>query len=101
MSAPAVNLKHLVVDIQCSTGIRYNDPKPPSTRHQAYAAHKVSPLVVRVLGEARFSQSLVTCQNLWEDWDALSLTKDDGQSEPIRIVAHLHHVLDRSTSGAV
>lgn len=57
MSAPAMNLKHLLADIQCSAGVRYNDPKTPSTRQQAYAAHKASLLVVRVLGEARFSQN--------------------------------------------
>ncbi|NBZ89801.1 hypothetical protein [Stagnihabitans tardus] len=53
-SAPGLNLKHLLADIQCGAGVRYNDPKTPSTRQQAYAAHKASLLVVRVLGEAKY-----------------------------------------------
>lgn len=55
-SAPGLNLKHLLADIQCGAGVRYNDPKTPSTRRQAYGAHKASMLVVRVLGDAKFSQ---------------------------------------------
>lgn len=57
ISWPSLALKHLLADIQCSAGVRYNDPKMPSTRQQAYAAHRASLLVVRVLGEARFSQA--------------------------------------------
>lgn len=57
VSAPSLNLKHLLGDIQCSASVRYNDPNTPSTRQQAYAGHKASLLVVRVLGEARFSQN--------------------------------------------
>lgn len=55
-SAPDLNLKNLLSDIQCDAGVRYNDPKTPSTRQQAYAAHKASLLVVRVLGDMRYSQ---------------------------------------------
>lgn len=55
LSAPGLNLKHLLADIQCSAGVRYNDPKIQSTRRQAYAAHKASLLVVRVLGEVKYS----------------------------------------------
>ena len=56
VSAPGLNLKHLLADIQCGAGVRYNDPKTPSTRQQAYAAHKASLLVVRVLGDVKYSQ---------------------------------------------
>lgn len=56
ISAPGLDLKHLLADIQCGAGVRYNDPKTPSTRRQAYAAHKASLLVVRVLGDAKYSQ---------------------------------------------
>lgn len=56
ISAPGLNLKHLLADIQCGAGVRYNDPKTPSTRRHAYAAHKASMLVVRVLGDVKFSQ---------------------------------------------
>jgi hypothetical protein len=55
-SAPGLNLKHLLADIQCGAGVRYNDPKTLSTRRQAYAAHKASMLVVRVLGDVKYSQ---------------------------------------------
>lgn len=55
LSAPSLNLKHLLADIQCPAGVRYNDLNTPSTRQQAYAAHKASLLVVRVLGGARYS----------------------------------------------
>ncbi|MCW2305298.1 hypothetical protein M2324_003719 [Rhodovulum sulfidophilum] len=37
VSAPGLNLKHLLADIQCGAGVRYNAPKTPSTRQQAYA----------------------------------------------------------------
>ena len=56
-SAPGMNLKHLLADIQCGAGVRYNDPKTPSTRQQAYAAHKASLIVVRVLGDVQYSQN--------------------------------------------
>lgn len=56
-SAAGMNLKHLLADIQCGAGVRYNDPKMPSTRQQAYAAHKASLLVVRVLGDVQYSQN--------------------------------------------
>lgn len=56
-SAPALNLKKLLADIQCSASVRYNDPKTPSTRQQAYTAHKASLLVVRVLGGVQYSQN--------------------------------------------
>lgn len=56
ISAPGLNLKHLLADIQCGAGVRYNDPKTPSTRRQAYTAHKASMLVVRVLGDVKYSQ---------------------------------------------
>lgn len=56
LSAPGLNLKHLLTDIQCAAGVRYNDPKTPSTRRQAYAAHKASLLVVRVLGDVKYIQ---------------------------------------------
>lgn len=55
-SAPGLNLKHLLADIQCDAGVRYNDPKTPSTRRQAYSAHKASLLTVRVLGGLKYSQ---------------------------------------------
>lgn len=56
VSAPDLNIEHLFAEIQCSAGVRYNDPKTPSTRQQAYAAHKASLLVVRVLGSVKYSQ---------------------------------------------
>lgn len=52
-----LDLQHLISDIQCSPSVRYNDPNTPSTRQQAYAAHKASLLVIRVLGEVRYSQN--------------------------------------------
>ena len=52
VSAPSLDLKHLLADIQCNAGVRYGDP---STRQQAYSAHKASLLVVRVLGGVRYS----------------------------------------------
>lgn len=101
VSAPAMNLKHLPVDIQCCAMVRYNDPRTPSTRQKADAPHKASLLVVSCWARHDSFRAPDTCQNLWGDSDASSLTKDDGQSELIRIVAHLHQVHDRSTSGAV
>lgn len=50
-SMPRLNLEHRLAEIQCDAGVRYNDPKTPSTRQQAYAAHKASLLVVRKLSK--------------------------------------------------
>lgn len=56
-SISGFDLPHLIADIQCEASVRYNDPKTPSTRQQAYAAHKASLLVIRVLGDAQYSQN--------------------------------------------
>ncbi len=56
-SIRGLDLHHLIADIQCDASVRYNDPRTPSTRQQAYAAFKASLLVVRVLGDVQYSQS--------------------------------------------
>ena len=56
-SIPSLDLRHLIDDIQCNASVRYNDPKTPSTRQLAYASHKASLLVVRVLGDVQYSQN--------------------------------------------
>lgn len=56
-SIRGLDLRHLIADIQCEASVRYNDPKTPSTRQQAYAAHKASLLVIRVLGDVQYSQN--------------------------------------------
>lgn len=56
-SIRGLDLRHLIADIQCDASVRYNDPKMPSTSQQAYAAHKASLLVVRVLGDVQYSQN--------------------------------------------
>lgn len=56
-SIQGLNLRHLIADIQCDASVRYNDPKTPSTRQQAYAAHKASLLVIRALGDVQYSQN--------------------------------------------
>lgn len=56
-SIRGLDLRHLIADIQCDASVRYNDPKTPSTRQQAYAAHKASLLVVRVLGDVQYGQN--------------------------------------------
>ncbi len=35
-----LDLRHLIADIQCEASVRYNDPRTPSTRQQAYAPTK-------------------------------------------------------------
>lgn len=56
-SIRGLDLGHLIAEIQCDAAVRYNDPNSQSTREQAYAAHKASLLVVRALGDVRYSQS--------------------------------------------
>lgn len=56
-SIRSLDLQHLIADIQCNASARYNDPKTPSTRQQAYASHKASLLVVRALGDVQYSQN--------------------------------------------
>lgn len=56
-SIRSLDLQHLVADIQCNASVRYNDPNTQSTRQQAYASHKASLLVVRVLGDVQYSQN--------------------------------------------
>ena len=43
-----LNLLHLIDDLECDAAVRYGEV--PSTRAQAYAAHKASLLLVRALG---------------------------------------------------
>ncbi|MEH6522295.1 hypothetical protein [Sulfitobacter sp.] len=57
LSIQGLDLRHLIADTQCNASVRYNDPKTPSTRKQAYSAHKASLLVIRVLGEVEYSQN--------------------------------------------
>jgi hypothetical protein len=52
VSIRALDLKHLLADVQCPAAVRYGEA--PSTREQAYAAHKSGLLVVRVLGGVRY-----------------------------------------------
>lgn len=56
-SIRGLDLMRLVADIQCEASVRYNDQKTPSSRQQAYAAHKASLLVIRVLGDVQYSQN--------------------------------------------
>ncbi|WP_323007565.1 hypothetical protein [Pseudorhodobacter sp.] len=56
-SIRGLNVQHLIADIQCDASVRYNDPKTPSTRQQACAAHKASLLIIRVLGDVQYSQN--------------------------------------------
>lgn len=51
------DLRHLLADIRCDASVRYDDAKTPSTRENAYAAHKASLLVVRALGDVQYSQN--------------------------------------------
>lgn len=56
-SIRSIDFQHLIADIQCDASVRYNDPRTPSTRQQAYASHKASLLVIRVLGDVQYSQN--------------------------------------------
>jgi hypothetical protein len=51
LSIPALNLVNLLPDIQCTAAVRYGEA--PSTREQAYTAHKSSLLLVRALGSVK------------------------------------------------
>ena len=53
VSIRGLNLKQLLSDVQCPAAVRYGESL--STRQQAYAAQKASLLVVRVLGDVRYS----------------------------------------------
>ncbi|EEW60948.1 hypothetical protein [Tritonibacter mobilis] len=56
-SIQGLDLRHLIAEIQCDASVRYNDPNTPSTRQQAYAAHKASLLVIRALGDLQYRQN--------------------------------------------
>ena len=49
-----MNFLHLIDDIECDAAVRYGEV--PSTRAQAYAAHKASLLLVRALVSVKYSQ---------------------------------------------
>lgn len=50
-----MNLKYLLPDLQCTAAVRYGET--PSTREQAYAAHKASLLLVKALGSVKNANS--------------------------------------------
>tara|TARA_R110002049_G_scaffold23545_10_gene83677 strand:- start:58990 stop:59892 length:903 start_codon:yes stop_codon:yes gene_type:complete len=50
-----LDLENLLTDLQCSAAVRYGEE--PSTREQAYSAHKSSLLLVRALGSVKYGNS--------------------------------------------
>lgn len=56
-SIMGLNLRHLIVEIQCEASSRYNEAKTPSTQSQAYTAHKACLLLIRVLDDVQYSQN--------------------------------------------
>jgi HEPN domain-containing protein len=54
-SIMGLHLENLIENIECNAAVRYCEV--PSTRAQAYAAHKSSLLLIRALGSVKYSQS--------------------------------------------
>lgn len=51
-SITGLDLERLLTEVQCSAAVRYGEE--PSTREQAYSAHKSSLLLVRALGSVKY-----------------------------------------------